>query len=763
MSGNIGISEFMTTKYLKKHLLVFLFCSIFFAAGTLSSFAQDFERLAFPFIHQDDTLAFPLVGGLNNPQFSAADLNNNGLLDLVIFDKRGDVLLTFLNSGIPNQAKYEYAPQYEKNFPPMRYWMKMKDFNGDGAADIFTYSNIPGIPGIVVHKGYYDANNELQFNQINFGHVDFQVIKFPDFNSIPTILYVSNEDIPEFVDVDGDGDLDILTFNFAGGYVEYYKNRSVELGYGTDTLIYVLQDNCWGRFYESGFSIEIDLSPSPDSCMFRQFLEPDNPEIQISNRHAGSTLLAFDATDNGKVDLLLGDITFSSMVMVYNTGTTAVAHMTSQDAGYPSNDVPVDLPVFPAGFYLDVDNDGKKDLLVSPNQVNASENHKVAWYYKNVSNTAVPDFELQQKDFLVDEMIDLGTGAYPAVIDYNNDGLPDLVIGNNGYYNPFGLPHSRLHLYENIGTPTSPAFKLVDDDYLGLSALGMMWLAPAFGDITGNGAMDLIVGEEGGSLVFLENTAGPDAPLEFAFPVLNFQGFNVGKAATPLIVDLDMDGRMDLVVGARLGNVTYFRNQTTQDGPLSFTMINNALGGIDTRPLGSPWLGLSAPAAFYQNGQLQIISGGYAGGLYHYNQIESNLAGTFNKVTEHLGNINVGVETRLAFADLNQSGTLELIVGNARGGITIFSSPFTAEEAPLSTFEPSGKLNIYPNPASDKIFLEGFSNNEAYTITDIHGREIQSGQISASGSINLYRMAAGYYILQVNSGYAVKRQGFVIK
>ena len=47
-----------------------------------------------------EKLSNPWAGGINQPQISSFDLNNDGFEDLVIFDKSGGVYLTFLNEGI---------------------------------------------------------------------------------------------------------------------------------------------------------------------------------------------------------------------------------------------------------------------------------------------------------------------------------------------------------------------------------------------------------------------------------------------------------------------------------------------------------------------------------------------------------------------------------------------------------------------------------------------------------------------------------------
>ena len=96
--------------------------------------------------------------------------------------------------------------------------------------------------------------------------------------------------------------------------------------------------------------------------------------------------------------------------------------------------------------------------------------------------------------------------------------------------------------------------------------------SPAFGDIDGNGSVDLVVGEENGKLFFYKNIALPGQPMNFAAPVYPYMNIAVGVSSAPQIADVNGDGLGDLIVGERTGNsdnngrcsnLNYFENLGT--------------------------------------------------------------------------------------------------------------------------------------------------------------------------------------------------------
>lgn len=58
-------------------------------------------------------------------------------------------------------------------------------------------------------------------------------------------------DVPAIIDIDNDGDLDILSYDVIGAQLSFYRNRRVEDGLSCDSIRMELADNCWGKFFQN--------------------------------------------------------------------------------------------------------------------------------------------------------------------------------------------------------------------------------------------------------------------------------------------------------------------------------------------------------------------------------------------------------------------------------------------------------------------------------------------------------------------------------
>mgnify|MGYP001176396064 FL=1 len=664
----------------------------------------------------------PWAGGANVPQFSPIDLNADNILDLMIFDKNGDQINCFINHGTEGVVDYHYAPEYNLKFPELEDWVLLRDYNCDNKMDIFTSYN----GGIRVYK-----NTSID------EYLNFELIETIRTNrgSGPTNLYVSSVDIPHVGDIDYDGDLDILTFGVIGSHVEWHKNNSVE-NFGTcDSLNFELEDECWGDFSENFSNNSVTLYDCEKSKISANSIE---------SRHSGSTLTALDLNDDSYFELLLGDITFDNIVMLENSASSEDAIMISQDTAFPNYSESVNLSRFPAAYYFDFDNDTKKDLIVAPNGNNVSHNFENIWFYKNQAADESVNLNLIARNALLDQMIEVGSGAHPVFFDYNNDSLMDIVVANYGYYTESGNYNSQLALYENIGSHSNPEFEWVTDDYSDLGTLNFENnITPTFGDLDGDGDQDMILGDSDGKIHLLNNIYFNNAS-NFFIDAIEYFDIDVGSFASPFLIDLDRDGDLDLIIGSRQGQIFHYNNEGSAS-EANFVLANEQFGNIN---LTDPIYGtaFTAPTMIDGENGYELFVGTEKGPMYHYTNIDNNLEGSFEEISDTIILYSKGIRSAPAVYDLNNDGWNDMLLGIYTGGVHLLWGGNTDISIPETA---SNQIKIYPNPSKGIIQLdhaESLSNIEVYNI---------EGKLSFKGPakkiIDLSHLKSGFYFVKIRT------------
>lgn len=791
---------------MNKILFFLVIITLFFCSKINSqvSFVQSNEITVLENNEESSALLNAWSGGLNFCQFSEIDLNLDGEKDIFIFDRSGKNGARNGNKIIPmiydqNINDYVFKPEYIDNFPgnfALNNWVLLVDYNQDGKEDIFTSMN----------------NAIALFTNTSLDTLSFEFTKILDSDAGfgPTNLYVSGVDLPAIADVDGDCDIDILSFNPEGTHVYFHQNKSVELYNSCSTIDLYRTENCWGQFQENFTDNNLTLFLD-ENCQ-----TPDMNPLRV---HAGSTLLALDLNPQQQLannpqntmELLLGDISYSNVVMVLNGGTPEEALIIDQDVSFPSYNSSVNLPLFPACFYLDVNKDGWKDLIISPNGVNISENKYNCLYYKNITNETdesfwyengenMLQFQYTQNNFLIENMIDVGSNSKPILYDLDNDGLLDLIIGNKGYYDEANY-NSRLSFYKNIGTESVPKFaksyeESISNDFGNLSLLGDITtiesIHPTFGDIDFDGDIDLVFGDSSGK-IFIVLAINSDIESTNPYPLYPSNldeiidtGIDVGSYATPQLVDLNRDGLLDLIVGERTGidndtlnGINYFENSGLNNQIPIFeeaTPVFTTLDGIAIKSLGGVNLmddiyttAFTTPHVFEYENKYHLAVGSESGKVFLYNDIENDLFGFYNFYTNTdvdsgniLPNINC-IHSSVAINDINNDGQPDLIRGNASGGLEFFSG----NEFNLQNIEKiiTEKLTVFPNPNSGYFTIEHNQNTELkIEIFSITGKLLSSKIINQQNvNINLEDKTPGIYILKIkNNQQIIKTEKLII-
>jgi len=725
---------------------------------------------------KQQTLAW--CGGFNNPQFAMADLNRDGLQDLVVFEPWNSVR-TFINEGTAGHPNYRYAPEFEPSFPPILDYMILADYDRDGINDLFQQ----GSYGFAVYKGYYNANNHLAFAfyQDLFLYNDGYVGGAENAFNNPG-------DIPSIVDVDGDSDLDFVAYNIVGGAMNLYKNLQTELGLPHDSIHIELADRCWGRVYQ-GFYRTHEL---PYVCD-ESHLRPGHAVGKTT--HSGNTPCLFDWDMDGDYDYLDGSVSFNEMTFLKNgriekgSGPDSMIYQDTVWQSAPGG-TPIELPIFPAAFNIDIDQDGKKDLVIAPNGsgLSVSKNYNNIYYYNNLTTPGAPNWQFQSDTFLCDMTIDLGSYSYPMYFDYNKDGKPDLFIGSDGYYQDgSGLMRSRISYYKNTSSPGLPSFTLQTSDFMGINSYDFKGTAPAFGDIDGDGKADFIIGHDDGTLSYFKNIAAYDTiqpnwqMTEQYLTDVDGDTINVGAYAAPFVYDIDKDGKKDLIIGSIYGTITYYQNVSTTPGTVMLKLVSNHLGNVKADPnLGfgnysTPFIG-----KVDSTGTDYLMLGSNSGMIYKCTGFQSGdttatytiVDSTFSYIDtmysqyRHSGTtygIYSGLRSTLTIGDINNDGNFYMVVGNNKGGVENYKlktyTPLpVVNHTNIGSDNEDGKVLIYPNPANDVLnisWMGVLQPSVSISIVNMEGQNLYTTTISTATdhtSVPVSMLPPGMYVCMVQSG-----------
>lgn len=734
---------------------LFFFILIYFSSE--AQFQFDFND-SIEVKRANTTLKLPWAGGLNYAQFSELDYDFDGDMDLLVFDRSNDQIRVFEQKNEGGVPFYYFDPLGHMYFnDQVRYRAFSIDYNGDGKNDLFTY----GIGGIKVFKNTGDSQIGLQWELA-------KELLYSDNWGANLNLYVSSSDIPAIVDVDFDGDIDVLTFHISGEFLQYHQNQSQELYGHSDSLIFQLKNECWGGFREDVNTNFLVLNDNSLPCTSGNVPNPGiKPNTNaVEKAHSGSTVLAFDYDGSGVLDLILGDVAYTNVNLLINGGEVPNSNslMISCDPTFPVNSTPVQINLFPAAYYLDVDFDGKKDLIIAPNAKNISENEKSNWKYKNIGDSIVSSFVFESKAFLQQDMIEHGTASAPYLADIDNDGLLDLFVSNFYAYKPTLNKESRIAFYKNTGSANSPVFSLIDNDFLNLSQLNYGFkITPSFGDVDDDGKIDIFLGLENGTLVFFKNNSN-GSNLLFAAPIVNYTDnlgaiISSGQYASPQLFDLNNDGKLDLIIGKKTGELMYYQNSGTLTNP-QFQLLNPMLGNIDVSTLTPD--GYPMPHFFRFLDTTYLILGAFDGQLRFYDGIDNSLTSgaTFNLRDADFLSLSrsIGAYSSCALADIDGDNNLNLLIGQDLGGLFHLEHDVNSSIGIEEQVKYQQKIDCFPVPVSKILTIQLELEGDNVFVYNAIGQKINEMILSqGTNEIDMTKYSAGIYLFQfINSGITKK-------
>ena len=757
----VGMTKFILMMKFKKGNFLCVFVTLWLLSfSTYHLKAQDFTFKfdnSLKIIQNGQILPNAFAGGLNAPQFSTCKLDNDGVEDLVVFDRTANKIYTFLAQK-DNVGKYfwQYSPQYENAFPLIQNWILLRDYNRDGKKDIFTYTS----SGIKVYQNVSTTN------------LSFKLVADPIYStgySGKLNLYMSSTDIPSITDVDNDGDDDIVVFDPSGNFASYHKNFSIENFKNANVLEFRRVGDCWGGFLKEHYEDVVFNQPCGENPQPLQNPFPTKSSAKVL--HSGNALLMLDLNGDGLKDVLYGHVTQNRVASMINTGTNNQAKFSNGNYNYPEI-YPVNFPVFPAIYYEDLDFDGIKDLIAAPNgpdnALQTVDYQNSAWFYKNKGKDDKPDFGFVQKNIVQNTMVDLGENAAPVFADIDGDGDQDLLVGNAGNRGDAGY-RASIYLFENKG---NNVFELTNSDFLAINKnLQLFDIKPFVTDMNADGIDDfgfISNSFTGVNIRYFPNNAskGKAFDLKLAESVILPQIQYLSNGDFPLFFDLNKDGLKDLIIGKGSGRLEYHKNTGTAKNSV-YILENEELGGIafDYVAGGNSL----AIADLNGDGKDELIAGNRSGFLKVYkNIIEQNqkkfVADSTNIFDDFNGknaSIQMGGGLNVAISDLNNDKIPDIMIGTNTGGLKWLKNTskfiITANEEPIN-------LIVFPNPTNRYLYIKNPSIGD-YELFDLAGRKVLSQkntQTNQEISFDLSAQNDGIYFLKISVGGELEKTEKII-
>jgi hypothetical protein len=290
-------------------------------------------------------------------------------------------------------------------------------------------------------------------------------------------------------------------------------------------------------------------------------------------------------------------------------------------------------------------------------------------------------FNLGPEEFVKANGVDITVGTYsvPSFVDWNNDGLRDLIIGSGD---------GKVRVYLNVGTESTPQFSgyfyaQSNGSDLNCPPAGCLGCFPRVIYWDADAHKDLLAGQGDGTVKIFLNIGTDESPtfdggtfLQVGQPGVK-KNINVGGRATPCIVDWNNDGKKDLAVGALDSKIHIFINEGTDIAP-DFRVETFAQAG------GSPLVvppSRSSPDILDLDGdgKKDLLTGNYNGELLFYSNVATDISPAFSGYIRVDSN---GVPIDLAgsprsrpfVCDWTGDGYLDVLIGAGDGKVHLYRS-----------------------------------------------------------------------------------------
>jgi hypothetical protein len=420
----------------------------------------------------------------------------------------------------------------------------------------------------------------------------------------------------------------------------------------------------------------------------------------------------------------------------------------------------------------DLDGDNKADIILS--------NYQHLSYFEAIAPNSL-NFEPVNEYYL--ETDDYGN--VPDIGDFDQDGSLDMILGNNDglirVYKEDTAAHYNYHLVSDkitnsidVGLNSCPVVYDLNNDgvldmligskggkitlytqditdtlkfvinnfnFSDINTVPYDQLSPALVDLDDDGRLDLLIGDYSGHLLYYEQT--DTNAFYFAFVTNNFCSINVASNAAPCFADIDQDGLTDLLIGDQQGKLSRYEQESLQS--LNFIPVSANFNDIDVGSYSQPAIG-----DLNGNGLLDLLIGNLLGEVYYY---EQNAPGSevFNLISDNFIDAGPDSYTAPALADIDMDGLTDVVIGSKTGGLNLYLQNLeTGIQKNPGEF--GWNLRTGPNPAAEILYIHSDIGLDKVCLYEITGQCISKRTVQSNDlEIPVGDFPAGIYFLNIKS------------
>ncbi len=403
-------------------------------------------------------------------------------------------------------------------------------------------------------RTYLFALLVLFFTIKSYAQNEFPPIEFGNTTIIDQTFYTNTPSSVYSADLDGDGDMDVLSSSMDDDRIAWYENLD---GFGTFSRLRIISDTVdrANSVYAADIDGDGDLDVLSAGDFQNEIAWYENTD-GLGSFSAKREIVDLSFNQDYAYEILAADMDNDGDMDVVSSGSDGLAWYENTDGqgNFTINEIGLDNQLLQAFsvYTEDLDGDGDLDILSASSLFSASQS-RVVWY-ENLDGDGTFSSEN-----LITNSINRVIEVFASDID--NDGNVDVLFNSS--------EDNTLFWAKNLdGEGNFGAQQVI---WNGTSILGAFYAT----DIDDDGFVDVVSGLTNGNIAWFKNSDGLgnfDAPQTIAN--------NTGGAQSIFPSDIDGDGNSDLVIAEINENlINWYQNTNGQGnfgGPQPLTYSANS-------------------------------------------------------------------------------------------------------------------------------------------------------------------------------------------